>query len=200
MTTIDTVLYDFGGVLVGWDPYRAYTGHLDRAQVDAFFTDVDFHTLNWQRDAGATWADARDAVAATHPHHAVNIDRYVDNFPDTLTGPIQGSEDLVRELAARGIHLYGLTNWSAELFHHAAPAAPAITLMKDILVSGHVGLAKPDPAIFRAAIDRFGLDPARTLFVDDSPANTAVAADLGFHVHTFIDTPTLRAALADVMA
>lgn len=195
---IDTILYDFGGVLIGWDPYLAYEGHLDRDQVEEFFTDVDFPALNTGRDAGATWAAARTAIETSHPHHAAHLDLYVHNFPATLTGPIAGSEDLVHELAHLGLHLYGLTNWSAELFHHAAPAAPAITAMEDTLVSGHAGLAKPDPAIFHAAIDRFGLDPARTLFIDDSATNTATAHTLGFHTHTFTDTLTLRAALADL--
>ncbi len=175
---IDAVLYDFGNVLVGWDPYGAYDG-VDRRDVDAFFADVDFRVLNHERDAGATWQDARDRVAATHPHHVALLDRYVERFPATLTGPVEGSEELVRELRDLGLRLYGLTNWSAELFAHAAPAAPATALMEDVLVSGREGLAKPDPAIFALAVERFGLDPARTLFTDDSAANVDAAARLG---------------------
>ncbi len=74
------MLYDFGNVLVGWDPYGAYDG-VDRRDVDAFFADVDFRVLNHERDAGATWQDARDRVAATHPHHVALLDRYVERFP-----------------------------------------------------------------------------------------------------------------------
>lgn len=191
---IDAVLYDFGNVLVGWDPYGAYDG-VDRRDVDAFFADVDFRVLNHERDAGATWQDARDRVAATHPHHVALLDRYVERFPATLTGPVEGSEELVRELRDLGLRLYGLTNWSAELFPHAAPAAPATALMEDVLVSGREGLAKPDPAIFALAVERFGLDPARTLFTDDSPANVDAAARLGLRTHLFEGTAGLRAAL-----
>ena len=71
---IDAVLYDFGNVLVGWDPYGAYAG-LDREVVDAFFADVDFRVLNHERDAGATWADARAAVETSHPHHVAPASR-----------------------------------------------------------------------------------------------------------------------------
>lgn len=194
---IDAVLYDFGNVLVGWDPYGAYAG-LDREVVDAFFADVDFRVLNHERDAGATWADARAAVEASHPHHVALLDRYVAEFPATLTGPVEGSEALVRELRDLGLRLYGLTNWSAELYPHAAPAAPATTLMDDVLVSGREGLAKPDPAIFALAVERFGLDPARTLFTDDSAANVDAAASLGLRTHLFDGTPGLRAALHDL--
>ena len=194
---IDAVLYDFGNVLVGWDPYGAYAG-LDRGVVDAFFADVDFRALNHERDAGGTWAQARELVSASHPHHVELLERYVEHFASTLTGPVEGSAELVQELRDLGLRLYGLTNWSAELYPHAAHAAPATTLMDDVLVSGREGLAKPDPAIFALAIDRFGLDPARTLFTDDSPANVDAAARLGLRTHLFDGTPGLRAALRDL--
>nr|WP_194719798.1 HAD-IA family hydrolase [Cellulosimicrobium arenosum] len=184
--------------MVHWDPYRAYDGHDDRARVEAFFADVDFPALNHGRDAGGTWAQAREQVAASHPQHADLVDRYVAGFPATLTGPVDGSEDLVRELRELGLGLYGLTNWSAELFEHAAPAAPATTLMDDVLVSGREGIAKPEPAVFELALRRFGLDPHRTLFTDDSPTNIDAAARTGLRTHLFHDTPGLRAALADL--
>ncbi|MBD5787522.1 HAD family phosphatase [Cellulosimicrobium terreum] len=195
---IDAVLYDFGNVLVAWDPYRAYTGYADRDTVDAFFADVDFAALNHGRDAGGTWADARVQVDATHPQHVRLVDRYVEHFAATLVGPVDGSAELVDELAHLGLHLFGLTNWSAELFHHAAAAAPATTRMDDVLVSGREHLAKPDPAIFTLALERFHLDPARTLFTDDSAANIDAAARLGLRTHLFRGTPGLRAALRDL--
>ncbi|WP_265521255.1 HAD family hydrolase [Oerskovia flava] len=192
---IDTVLYDLGNVLVGWDPYGPYTGRMPRADVDRFFTDVDFATFNHAQDAGRTWAEARAHLATTHPQHLGALDVYVEHFAASLTGPVPGSAALVRELAALGIRLYGLTNWSAELFHAAEPAAPAIGLLRDVLVSGRVGLAKPDPRIFTAAVERFDLDPTRTLFVDDSPANVTAARQVGLHAVHFTTTPAFRTDL-----
>lgn len=195
---IDAVLYDFGNVLVRWDPYGPYAGRMERTEVERFFAEVDFPTLNHRQDAGGSWADARAEVAVHHPHHVAALDVYVDNFAASLAGPVPGSEDLVRELDGLGLRLFGLTNWSAEMFHHAAPAAPATTLMADVLVSGRVGLAKPDPAIFELAVERFDLEPARTLFVDDVAANTRAAADVGLRTHTFTTTDALRAVLRDL--
>lgn len=194
---VDAVLYDFGNVLVGWDPYRAFDGH-DAAVVETFFADVDFPALNHGRDAGATWAEARETVSRSHPHHVGLLDRYLTHFTATLSGPVEGSAELVDELRGLGVRLYGLTNWSAELFHHAATAAPATTRLDDVLVSGREGLAKPDPAIFRLAVERFGLDPRRTLFTDDSPANVRAAAALGLRTHLFRGTAGLRSALREL--
>lgn len=191
---LDAVLYDLGNVLVGWDPYAPFD-RLDRAEVDAFFAETDFLAHNHEQDAGRSWAELRALVARSWPQHAPLVDRYVDGFAASLTGPVPGSAEIVDELAATGTRLYGLTNWSAELFHHAVPAAPAIGRLEGIVVSGEVGLAKPDPEIFRLTVDRFDLDPARTLFVDDSPANVRSAQDVGLHAVHFTTSAALRSEL-----
>ncbi|MBD7952484.1 HAD family hydrolase [Oerskovia rustica] len=195
---IDTVLFDFGNVLVTWDPYAAYAGRMARADVEAFFEAVDFPTFNARQDAGRSWADARRELAEHHPEHVSMLDVYTDNFAASLVGPVPGTQEIVRELRTLGVRLYGLTNWSAEMFHEAEPAAPAIGLMEDVLVSGRVGLVKPDPRIFEAATERFALDPARTLFVDDSVANVTAARALGFRTLHFEDAAGLRATLRDL--
>jgi 2-haloacid dehalogenase len=61
-----------------------------------------------------------------------------------------------------------------------------------VLVSGEVGLAKPDPAIFRLLAQRFGVDPADAVFVDDSPANVTAAREVGFDGIVFTDATALR--------
>ncbi|WP_159796757.1 HAD family hydrolase [Puerhibacterium puerhi] len=191
---IDTVVYDFGNVLVRWDPRGAYADH-DPAAVDAFFADFDFATFNHAQDAGRPYAQGRAAVAATAPHHVPMLDAYLENYAGTLGGPVPGSAELVAELKERGLRLYGLTNWWAETFHHAAQAAPAIDLMDGVVVSGRVCLAKPDPAIFRHLAETFDVEPARAVFVDDTAVNVEAAASVGFHALRFTTTERLRADL-----
>jgi len=191
----DAVLLDLGNVLVGWDPRRAFAQRAPTHVVDAFFDEVDFGQLNRRQDAGRPWAHARAELLGSAPQHVPLLDAYVAHFDESLTGPVPGTAALVAELHGRGVRLLGLTNWSAELFHHAVPAAPAIGLLEDVLVSGEVGLVKPDPAIFVLAAHRFALDPARTLFVDDSAANVASAASVGYDALVFTDADALRAQL-----
>lgn len=190
------VLLDLGNVLVGWDPHRAFDGRLAPDAVDAFFSDVDFGRLNRRQDAGRPWREARAELESSLPEHLPALDAYVAHFDDALTGPVPGTAAIVQDLVSRGVRVLGLTNWSAELYHHAVPAASAIGLLEDVLVSGEVGLVKPDPAIFRLAARRFGLEPVRTVFVDDSEANVAAAAAEGFDALLFTDAATLRVELA----
>ena len=114
---------------------------------------------------------------------------------DSIPGPVAGSARLVRDLLSAGVRVLGLTNWSAETFHHAEPAAPVIGLLEDVLVSGQVGIAKPDPRIFRLLASRYALEPGRTVFTDDSAPNVAAAAAEGFDAVLFTDADDLRADL-----
>ena len=143
-------------------------------------------------DAGLSRAAARERVAAAHPEHAATFARYCENFAGSLTGPVPGTAAIIDELAAAEVPLLGLTNWSAETIVHARPAAPAIGRLVGIVVSGAEGVVKPDPAIFEILLGRYALDPARTVFVDDSPANVRGAEALGITALQFTGAARLR--------
>lgn len=195
MTRVDAVVFDLGNVLVHWDAARAFAGVLPDAEVRRFFADVDFPALNQRQDAGRPWHEARAEVARTHPEHVATLDLYVARFAHALPGPVAGSAAVVDDLRAAGVRVLGLTNWSAETYHHAVPAAPVIGRLEAVVVSGREGVAKPDPRIFRLLADRHGLDPARTVFTDDSPVNVAAAAAEGFLAVPFTGAAALRADL-----
>ena len=192
---IDTVVLDLGNVLVRWEPHRPFVGRLPDADTAAFLTEFDFMAFNHLQDAGRSWADARADLSTSAPEHLPALDVHVEHFADTLAGPVPGSHDLVRDLHALGIRLLGLTNWSAETFHLAEHAAPAIGLLEEVLVSGEVGVAKPDPRMFALLTQRFGLRPESTVFADDSPANVAAGAAAGFDAVLFTSADGLRADL-----
>ena len=193
---VDAVLFDLGQVLVEWDPFGPFVGRHGRAEVQAFFDEIDFPAFNHLQDAGRTWADARASLGRSHPHRLAMLDVYTDHFADALPGEVPGASDLVHDLRAAGLRVLGLTNWSAETFHLAPVRAPVVAQLEDVLVSGRLGIAKPDPAVFALATVQFALDPQRTLFVDDSPANVAAGAESGFRAEVFGGTDALRSHLA----
>lgn len=185
MTAIDTVVFDFGQVLVGWDPRRVWAPELTPEQAEALLERVGFAVVNRRLDAGERWADIRAEVAAELGEDVAHLDTYLNEYHRSLTGPIPGMSDLVEEVRRRGTRVVGLTNWSAETFQHAALAAPIIGTLSDVLVSGREGVAKPDPEIFALAERRFALQPERTAFLDDSEANVSAARAAGWHAHVF---------------
>lgn len=112
-----------------------------------------------------------------------------------LRGPIAGSVALLEALAGHGLPLYALSNWSTETFRFARERFGFLACFRAVVISGEVGLVKPEPAIFELMADRYGLPPARTLFVDDAEANVTAARGCGFDAVLFRSPAALEADL-----
>ena len=190
-----TVVFDLGQVLVGWDQTGPLSETMSREEWEEFAQASDFASLNVSADNGSTIVEVVARAAATDPAYGEIVAAYYENFPRSLTGPIPGMAEIVAELKGAGVRLLGLSNWSAETIHHAPVVAPAIDELEDIVVSGREKLIKPDPAIFALLLDRFGLDPGRTVFVDDLPVNVEAARELGLIGIVFTGAEDLRAEL-----
>jgi 2-haloacid dehalogenase len=198
---IDTFLFDLGGVLIDWSPRYLFARHFpnDDAGLDHFLTNVCPPDWNVTMDAGKPARVALAERIAAHPEHEPMIRRWFDEWPNMMQGEVAGTVEVLRELRERGYRLFALTNWSADTFHHAQARFEFLQWFEHIVVSGELKLIKPDPAIFRHAIERCALDPATTLFIDDSAKNVAAAGAIGFQTHHFTDANALRAHLAPVL-
>lgn len=190
-----SVIFDLGGVVLGWDPVRAYAQVLPADQIAAFLTKIDFFDWNYRNDAGRAFEVGEQLLIEQFPDEAVAIQAYRTHFPQALTGMVEGTSAVIAELAQAGVRLIGLTNWSAETFPHALERFGILDRLEGIVVSGTELVAKPDPAIFQLTCERYGLEPTRTVFIDDSPPNVAAARRLGISGITFTDAGRLRAEL-----
>lgn len=195
MSAIDAVVFDLGNVLVRWDPVLAHTGELRPEEVAAVHAEIDFDALNRRADSGHPWSDLEAEVAAAWPEHAGFLGRYLARFPSTLAGPVRGAAELVADVRSAGLRTLGCSNWSQETFPHAMPAAPVIATLEAVVLSGAVGVAKPDRAIFEHLVRTHALTPHRTAFLDDSAENVAAAAELGLRVVLFRTAEQARADL-----
>jgi len=194
VTPVDAVVFDLGNVLITWDPHPAIAKAVGPKQATRFLADEAFDFMSWNhlQDAGRPWGSAEEAAVTSHPHWEEAILAYRANFGDSLIGAIEDTVQILRELDAAGIPLYGLTNWSAELFPQARDRFDFLVLFKDIIVSGEEGLAKPDPAIFTILRDRIGHTLESCIFIDDSLANIDAAGEAGLDAILFTDTGHLR--------
>ncbi|HET6940127.1 MAG TPA: HAD family phosphatase [Nocardioides sp.] len=192
------VIWDLGNVLIEWDPRAAVAAGVGEEEARRFFDADDFDFMAWNQvqDAGGSWADGLDAVRRSHPHWERHVQAYRENFERSL-GEVPGTGDLVRELDDAGVPMWGLTNWSHELYPYAPRLYPILGLLEDVVVSGTEGVAKPDPAIFELAVARTGLRAEDLVFVDDSEANVAAAIEAGLDGILFTGADDLRAQLHD---
>lgn len=193
---IRAVVFDVGRVLVQWDMRHLFAKLIDdQEELDWFVQNVVTNEWHFQADAGRALADMVAERKAEFPDHSEHLDAYATRFNETIPGPVPGSYEIVGELAARDVPLFAITNFGAEFWAGFRPTQPVFDHFRDVVVSGEEKLTKPDPAIYRLALDRFGLKEGEGLFVDDSLANAEGARANGFHAHHFVDAPTLRAEL-----
>jgi 2-haloacid dehalogenase len=195
---IDNVVFDLGGVLIDWDPRHVYRRVFDDEQeMERFLADVCSAEWNGQQDAGRPWSEAIAELVAEHPEYETQIRAYRDRWTEMLAGPIDETVRVLGDVRAAGRRLYGLSNWSAETFVIARqmPEYAFLGWFDGLVISGEIGICKPDPAIFRHLLERYGLDADRTLFIDDQAQNIDVARSLGMTAIQFEDGNRLRAEL-----
>jgi len=183
---VNSIIFDIGNVLVRWDPRFLYEDLIaNRQELDHFLSEVV--TLEWHtaHDAGLPMTEGVRRLSDQYPQHAELIDLFRTRWFDTIGPAIQGSIDIVEKLANTGIPLFALTNFSAETFPQFFVENSYMRHFKDVLVSGEVGLVKPDPRIFALSIKRFAVEPGATLFIDDRESNILAAKKAGFQTHLF---------------
>lgn len=198
---IRNILFDFGAVLVDWDPRRLYVPYFgDAAKADRFLTEICPYSWNTQADAGRTTAEITAERIALYPEWEKEIRMYYDRWIEMMGGQIPGMERLVRDCKERGYGVYGLTNWSRETFPLVRGRYPVFGLLDGIVVSGEEMTKKPDPALYRILLERYGLRGEECVFIDDNPQNASGGASLGIRGIVFRDAEQTRGELERMLA
>ncbi len=194
------VIFDVGNVLFDWNLRFLYERLIDDDQaLDVFLRDIVTTQWHLQHDAGRPFAETSAELIAQHPEHAALIAALGPRFNETIGGMIPGMAALVADLAAAGVPMFAITNFSGEFWRpFRAAHAGVFDRFGGIVVSGDEDLMKPDPAIYALALDRFGLAAGDAVFFDDSPANVAGAAAMGIAARLFTDAKACRADLVAV--
>ena len=197
-----TVIFDFGQVLVRFEPSYMVGKYVDDPVEAALLAHIAFDRKYWDRlDAGTITdaevvADIRSRVPA-HLHGAVEQIYYnwIYNIPE-----IEGMRDLILHIKCTyGVHVYLLSNISTYFASHAHEI-PILDLVDGCVFSAVCGLTKPDAAIFTHICEKFGLDPAEAVFVDDKAENVQAACALGMQGYVFDgDARKLRAYLDEIL-
>lgn len=194
---VKAVVFDVGRVLYDWDRRYLFEKLIaDRDELDRFLRDVvpiDWHE---QHDAGRPIGAMIEERVAQFPGHDQLLHAYRDRWLETIPGPVPGVHPLVEQLAENGVPLFAITNFGADFWGMFRPTAPIFDHFSDIVVSGIEKMTKPGAAIYRLALERFGLAPGEGLFIDDSLPNVEAARANGFIAHHFTDAEALEIELA----
>lgn len=143
---ITDVIFDFGNVLIYWDPAAVMTPRYDDELVERFLdNDISgFYDINNLLDGGMSNDEGVALMRKTSGDQwADMLQYYLDNFVDSLTGVVPGARVLINDLKAAGIGVWGLSNWQKDLFPIALEHYDILQMLNDRVVSGYVELRKP---------------------------------------------------------
>jgi 2-haloacid dehalogenase len=194
-----TIIFDFGGVLIDWNPRYLYKKIFDdESEMEWFLGNVC--TMNWnlQQDEGRPFAEAIGLLQHEHAQYSEQIQAYFTRWEEMLNGPIEETVKILRHLKATDYTIYGLTNWSAETFPKALALFDFLHELDGIVVSGTEKMVKPNDAIFKVLLQRYNLTAANCLFIDDNVYNIEAAHNLGFETIHFSTPEDLKAALQEI--
>lgn len=196
MNKVNVVIFDFGGVLVDWNPHYLYDAYFgSREKADWFLTHICNSAWNVQMDGGKPFEEGIAERVGEYPEWEKEIRIYRSEWLKMMGGQISGMQEVVEDLKANGYRLYGLTNWAADTFALVRHTYPVFDLLDGIVVSGEEKVAKPDPRIFRILLERYHITPSDAVFIDDNKPNTDAARALGLQTIHFESVAQLREAL-----
>jgi 2-haloacid dehalogenase len=190
-------VFDLGGVLIDWNPRYLYRKLFngDESAMEHFLATICAPSWNREQDAGRSFAEGCALLKTIHPGAAYLIDAWFDRYDEMLAGPIQGTVDILSELRCHGVPLYALSDWSAETFPFALKRFEFLKWFEGIMLSGEVGLVKPDPRIYDLFLKTFAINPASAVFIDNLETNVESAAAFGMRGILFTDPAALRTDL-----
>ena len=177
---IKNIIFDFGGVLIDWNPRYLYRNLFhDELEMEFFLEKICSPEWNFKLDAGRSFNEATKELANKFPQYDNEIRIYYSDWIKMIGGAIEENVALIGDLKDK-YRLFGLTNWSAETFPKVFNHYPFFKELEGIVVSGTEKLVKPDARIYKLLLTRYGLIANESLFIDDNQENINAANKLGF--------------------
>ena len=192
---LQNIVFDFGGVLIDWDPIYLYKDIFETEEELSFFLEnVCRYDWNVLQDAGRPIAEATLLLQKDHPEYSKEIAYYYGRWEEMLGGIIDENVKLIKPLKEK-YKIYGLTNWSSETLPLAMERYSFFKDLDGIVVSGDEKIIKPDPKIYEVLLNRYDLDAKASLFIDDNADNIKAAEKMGFKTVHFTEEVNLEELL-----
>jgi 2-haloacid dehalogenase len=195
-----TIVFDFGGVLMDWDPRYLFKDMFNDNEIEMeyFLQVVCSQEWNRNQDAGYPFAKAIEERIELYPAYKPYIQAYHDRWIEMISGPIPGTVEILTTLRKAGYHLCALSNWSADTFPLVHERFEFLSWFDEVVISGSEKMIKPDPGIYKLLLSRINREAHQCLFIDDVEANILAASHLGFQTIHFTSPGGLRDALGEM--
>ena len=199
MSNIKNVVFDFGGVLVDWNPHHLYDKYFGSSEKATWFLEnICRYSWNLQMDKGKPFSEGVAELQAIYPEWSEAIGIYHTRWIEMMGGEVEGTPDLLRRLKAAGYRVFGLSNWSMETFPLVRDEFPIFKELEGKVISGEELMVKPEPEIYHCLFKRYGLVPEESIFVDDNADNVAASIREGMPAIRFVGAQELERELREV--
>ncbi len=197
---VENIIFDFGGVLVDWNPRYLYRDYFqEESEMENFLHTVCTDEWNIEQDRGRSLAEGTCLLQEQFPEFHSLIQLYYDKWEVMLHGDISETVSLLYQLKEK-FNVYGLTNWSAETITIAYERFPFFGEFNGIVVSGEEKMIKPDKRLYHLLLDRYNLKAGNTIFIDDNLNNVKAAEELGMNAIHFKSPDQLKTELQSIGA
>jgi 2-haloacid dehalogenase len=196
---IKNIIFDFGGVLVDWNPRYLFKDIFnDDKKMEHFLANICTDSWNIQQDAGRTLAEGTRVLQEKFPEESEMIQHFYDGWEVMLKDEIPENSALLSQFDREKFRLFGLTNWSGETFPIALERYAFFKEFEGIVVSGDENMIKPNEDIYLLLLDRYSLKAEESIFIDDNYKNIVAANKLGFHTIHFTKDVNLEKHLKEL--
>lgn len=198
---IKNIVFDYGNVMIRFDPAYMVGRYVSDAEDVALLANVVFDRLYWDAldDGSITDEEIIEAVKKRIPERLWSVSEriyynWMYNLPE-----IDGMNDLVRhvknDLGARVFLLSNISTYFSDRAHEKRE----LDIFEKCIFSAAVGHVKPDADMFEYLCRECDIDPAETLFIDDSEKNIKGAQAFGIKGYLFDgDSARLRAYIDSI--
>ena len=197
---IRNVVFDIGGVLLQWDPPAFIAKVAPDPDQQALIRREIFEHPEWHEfDRGTI--DVAQAVER-FSHRAGLTPQQMRALLQTANEslhPIAGTVQLVEDLAAAGVHLYVLSNMPVSTYEFLTRKHEFFRHFRELVISGAILMIKPEPAIYKHLVEKTGIVPAESVFLDDLLKNVIAARECGLHAIQFAGADAARAELRNYL-
>lgn len=192
---IKNIVFDFGGVLIDWNPEYLFKDLFqDEQELSFFLNKVCNAEWNLKQDEGRSFLAGIVELSGKFPHYKDKIAIYHSHWLKMIGGEIEQNTALIKELRPN-YRLFGLTNWSSETFPLVYDKYAFFKDLEGIVVSGTERIVKPNCEIYNLLLSRYNVKPEQSLFIDDNDENIQTAKEMGFKVIHYTGTSNLRQEL-----
>ena len=186
------VLFDFGGVLIrmDWDGYDEFGKRWNLPPgtlVDAFYRTPEWHAIETGRGNWETWQRGVEQSLAPYLQSdaAAEVQSLLDAWYAQPWQYHHPNFELAHDLQANGHRIGVLSNAPDDLRDRFLSNLPVEIHWDAIVVSGEIGMRKPDPGIFHHAAEAIGVAPEHCFFIDDLEENVLGAQAVGMSGYHF---------------